>query len=161
MQDADSGNMGIGSEETSNMKRLFITAALAGTMIAAGIPVVAQTATDSQNTTTQAQNEGHHHHRNRLAYMSKQLNLTQEQQSQLKPIFQKQHQAAKAMKEDTSLTQDQKKAKFKSLRQETMAQVNPILTPEQQQQWAQLREQAKARHQKNNEGQSTTTNPQG
>jgi len=145
------------------MKRLLITAALAGTMIAAGIPVVAQTATDSQNATTQqAQNEGrHHHHRNRLAYMSKKLNLTQDQQNQLKPIFQKQHQAAKAIKEDTSLTQEQKKEKFKTLRQETMAQVNPVLTPEQQQQWQQMREQAKARHQKNNEGQPSTANPQG
>lgn len=145
------------------MKRIFITAALAGTMIAAGIPVVAQTATDTQNTTTQqAQTEGHHHHhRNRLAYMSKQLNLTQEQQSQIKPIFQKQHQAAKAIKQDTSLTQEQKKEKMKALRQETMAQVNPILTPEQQQQWQQLREQAKARHQKNGEGQPTTATPQG
>lgn len=144
------------------MKRLLITAALAGTMIAAGLPVAAQTATDTQNTTQQAQNEGrHHHHRNRLAYMSKKLNLTQDQQNQLKPIFQKQHQAAKAIWQDTSLTKDQKKEKMKALRQETMAQVSPILTPEQQQQWQQMREQAKARHQKNNEGQSTTATPQG
>jgi len=145
------------------MKRIFLTAALAGTMIAAGIPVVAQTATDSQSTTAQqAQDEGrHHHHRNRLAYMSKKLNLTQDQQNQLKPIFQKQHQQAKSIWQDTSLTKDQKKEKMKALRQETMAQVNPILTPEQQQQWQQMREQAKARHQKNNEGQPATTNPQG
>jgi len=93
--------------------------------------------------------------------MSKKLNLTQDQQNQLKPIFQKQHQQAKSIWQDSSLTQDQKKQKMKALREETMAQVNPILTPEQQQQWQQMREQARQRHQKNNEGQPTTAAPQG
>jgi len=145
------------------MKRFFITAALAGTIIAAGLPAVAQTATDTQSTpstTQQAPQKKHwHHHHNRMAFMAKKLNLSQDQQNQLKPIFEKQHEQAKAIKNDSSLTQDQKKAKFQSLRQDTMAQMNNILTPEQQQQFQQMR----AKHHRGNNGdnQPQSAAPQG
>jgi Spy/CpxP family protein refolding chaperone len=137
------------------MRRILLTAALAGSIIAAGLPAVAQTATDSQSTpsTTTQQTQKrhwHHHHHNRMAYMAKKLNLSQDQQNQLKPIFEKQREQAKAIKNDTSLTADQKKEKFQSLRQDSMAQVNTILTPEQQQQWQQM----KAKHQHGDNGES-------
>ena len=91
--------------------------------------------------------------------MAKKLNLSQDQQNQLKPIFEKQREQAKAIKNDTSLTPDQKKEKFQSLRQDTMAQVKNILTPEQQQQWEQMR--AKHRHGNNGEAQPPAAAPQG
>jgi periplasmic protein CpxP/Spy len=150
----------IGSEETSNMKRILLSAALAGTIIAAGIPSFAQ-ATESQSTpsTTQSQAPGKHwrHHHNRMAHMAKKLNLTQDQQTQLKPIFQSQHQQVKTIKNDTSLTKEQKKEKFQALRQDTMAKVNNILTPQQQQEWQQMR----AQHRHKGGEQPQTTNPQG
>ena len=144
------------------MKRILLSAALAGTMIAAGLPAIAQTATDSQSTTpsTTQQQQGkhwHHHGKRRFERMAKKLNLSQDQQTQLKPIFQNQHQQARAIKNDTSLTPDQKKEKFQALRQDTMAKVNNILTPEQQQQWQQMRE--KHNHKGGEQSQSAT--PQG
>ena len=145
------------------MKRLILSAALAGTMIAAGLSTFAQT-TDSQSTTpstTQQEQQGQgrhwrHHHHNRMAFMAKKLNLSQDQQNQLKPIFQNQHEQAKAIKNDTSLSQDQKKEKFQALRQDTSTKINAILTPEQQQQWAQMR----ARHNHKSGEQPQATNPQ-
>jgi len=142
------------------MKRLLLSAALAGTMIAAGIPTFAQTATESQSTpSTTQQTQGKHwrHHGNRMAHMAKKLNLSQDQQNQLKPIFQAQHEQAKAIRNDSSLTQDQKKEKFQALRQDTMAKMNSILTPEQQQQWQQMR----AKHEHKGGEQPQSTNPQG
>ena len=147
------------------MKRLFLSAALAGTMLAAGLTMTAQTATSSQSDTTATQQQSqqtgrkHWHHRgkHRMAMMAKKLNLSQDQQNQLKPIFQKQHEQAKAIKNDNSLTQDQKKEKFQALHQDTMAQVNNILTPEQQQQWEQMRQ----KHQQGNKGESQAPAPQG
>ena len=139
------------------MKRILLSAALAGTMIAAGLPTFAQTTTESQSTTQQAQGKHWRHHRNRMARMAKKLNLSQDQQNQLKPIFENQHQQARAIKSDSSLTQDQKKEKFQSLRQDTMAKVNNILTPEQQQQWQQMR----AKHQHKGGEQPQSNNPQG
>jgi len=147
------------------MKRLLLTAALAGTIFTAAFPAVAQTATDTQNTapsTTQQQTptkHWHHHHRHQLARMTKKLNLSQDQQNQLKPIFQAQHQQAKAIHDDASLTQDQKKEKFQALRQDTMAKVNGILTPEQQQQWQAMR--AKRQHGTNGDNQPPAAAPQG
>jgi Spy/CpxP family protein refolding chaperone len=91
--------------------------------------------------------------------MAKKLNLSQDQQTQLKPIFEKQHEQAKAIKNDSSLTADQKKEKFQSLRQNTMAQVNNILTPEQQQQWQQMK--AKHQHENHGESQPPAAAPQG
>lgn len=92
-----------------------------------------------------------------MARLAKKLNLSQDQQTQLKPIFQNQRQQAKAIRKDSSLTKDQKKEKFQSLRQDTMAKVNNILTPQQQQQWQQMRE----KHQHKGGAQPQSTNPQG
>jgi len=147
------------------MKRLFLSAALAGTIMAAGFTATAQTATSSQgdNTATQqpSQQTGkrhwHHHGKRRMAMMAKKLNLTQDQQDKLKPVFEKQREQAKAIKSDASLNEDQKKEKFQALRQDTMTQVNSILTPQQQQQWQQLRQQ----HQHGNKGEGQGAAPQG
>jgi Spy/CpxP family protein refolding chaperone len=154
----------IGSEENISMKRVFLSVALAGSIIAAGIPALAQqAATDSQSNTTaqQPETERHHHggkHGDRMARMAEKLNLSQDQQDKLKPIFEKQRDQAQAIKNDNSLSQDQKKEKFQSLRQDTMAQVNGILTPEQQQQWQQMRD--KHHHGKKGESSAQST-PQG
>jgi len=146
------------------MKRVFLSVALAGSLIAAGLPAIAQSATDSQSnapSTQQPTKQWHHRgkHGDHLARMAKKLNLSQDQQDKLKPIFEKQHEQAKAIKNDTSLTEDQKKEKFQALRQDTMAQMNGILTPEQQQQLQQMR--AKHHHGNNGDSQPQGTTPQG
>ena len=67
------------------------------------------------------------------------LNLTAEQKSQLQPVFQATRQQMQALRADTSLTQEQKREKMKEIRQNQMAQMKSILTPEQQQQLQQRR----------------------
>lgn len=135
------------------MKRVLISAVLSTAMImTTGIVATAQT-TDTQSGTNAANtpkaqgNYGHHGARGghmRHMMISK-LNLTQQQQDQLKPIFQKQREQAQAIRQDSTLTADQKKQKFDALRQDTHAQINSVLTPEQQQQWAQMKAEGKQR----------------
>jgi len=67
------------------------------------------------------------------------LNLTAEQKSQLKPIFESTRQEMKALRGDTSLTPEQKREKMQQIRQNQMTQLKSILTPEQQQQLQQGR----------------------
>ena len=67
------------------------------------------------------------------------LNLTPDQQSKLQPLFQQQREQMQALHNDTSLTPDQRKAKAQQLHQDFQAQLNGILTPEQQQQLQQMR----------------------
>jgi Spy/CpxP family protein refolding chaperone len=68
------------------------------------------------------------------------LNLTPEQKTKLQPIFQSSRQQMQAVRNDASLTPEQKQAKIREIRQNTQSQVNGILTPEQQQQWQQMRQ---------------------
>lgn len=134
------------------MKRVLISAVLSTAMMMTGSLAIAQTATDAQSGTNATQNGpgmgyGHRGPRagNMRQMMISKLNLTQQQQDQLKPIFQKQREQAQAIRQDSTLTADQKKQKFDALRQDTHAQINSVLTPEQQQQWAQMQAQGKQR----------------
>lgn len=82
------------------------------------------------------------------------LNLTQQQKDQLKPIFQSSRQQMQALRSDTSLTPDQRREKMKEIRQNQQAQLNSILTPEQQQQLQQM-------HQHRRRGTQNAAPPQG
>ena len=72
--------------------------------------------------------------------------LTTEQQAKVKPILEDQSKQMKTMREDTTLTQEQKREKMKQLHESTHSQINEILTPEQQKKFAELKEQQKAHH---------------
>jgi Spy/CpxP family protein refolding chaperone len=130
------------------MKKAVLSAALSAAMFAAAVPVIAQT-TPQEATSGATQNAPekpygrHHRHPSPIGYMSRKLNLSQQQQDQLKPIFQKQREQMQAIRKDTTLTADQKKQKIEALHQEFQPQVNGVLTPEQQQQWQQVKAQGK------------------
>lgn len=73
------------------------------------------------------------------------LNLTPDQKSKLDPIFQSSRQQVQAVRNDSSLTPEQKQAKISEIRQNTQSQINGILTPEQQQQWQRMQQMHKGR----------------
>jgi Spy/CpxP family protein refolding chaperone len=75
----------------------------------------------------------------RLEMLSKQLNLTEDQKAKLTPVFQAQMQQMQALRQDASLSAEQKKAKMQQIREDTHKQVLGVLTPEQQQQLREMR----------------------
>ena len=75
----------------------------------------------------------------RMGFMARELNLTDAQKAQLKPMFQQQHEKMQALKSDTSLTPEQKQAKAKEIRAEGRKQFLTVLTPEQQQKLRDMR----------------------
>ena len=82
--------------------------------------------------------EGH------LARLTHQLNLTQDQQDKIKPILEDQHKQMMALRQDSSLSRDQKRAKFMELRKNTTQQIQANLRADQVtkfQQMEQRREQ--------------------
>lgn len=81
----------------------------------------------------------------RMRFMARELNLTDSQKAQLKPIFQQQRAQMQALKADTSLTQEQKREKFQQLRADGRKQFLAILTPEQQQKLRELRSRREQR----------------
>ena len=97
----------------------------------------------------------------RLKWLSQQLNLTEDQKKQLKPILAGEFKQMRAVGADASLTQDQKREKMKQIHEASRPQVQAILTPEQQQKFAQMKEEAKERRgEEKDKGQSDHQPPQ-
>ena len=100
----------------------------------------------TQQSNPQAKTESGMHQGQRagqLDWLSKQLNLTDDQKAKLKPILEDQSKQMKTTREDTTLTQDQKRDKMKQIHESTHSRINDILTPDQQNKFAQLKEQQK------------------
>ena len=76
----------------------------------------------------------------KLQSLSSELNLTDEQKAQIKPIVQDEVQQIKAAHDDASLSPDQKKAKVAEIRQSHRSQLSSVLTPEQQKKLESIKE---------------------
>lgn len=63
--------------------------------------------------------------------MKKELGLSAEQETSMKAIKDKYHPQIKAIKENTSLTKEQKQAKIKPLKESKQAEIKSVLTPDQ------------------------------
>jgi Spy/CpxP family protein refolding chaperone len=80
-----------------------------------------------------------------LARMTQQLHLTDEQQAKIKPILEEQHKQMMALRQDTSMSREDRRAKFQEIRKQTFEKMNPILTAEQQKQFQQMRRERRGR----------------
>jgi len=85
-----------------------------------------------------------------LQMLSEKLNLTEDQKAKLKPILQDQAQQLRALRDDPSLSPEQKSAKKKIVRELTHDQINSVLTPEQQDKFKQMKQDAMEKHQEMN-----------
>jgi Spy/CpxP family protein refolding chaperone len=79
--------------------------------------------------------------RERFQKMVKDLNLTADQQSKGEAILQQGAQSLRALHDDTTLSDDDKRAKMKQIRQGIEQQIRALLTPEQQAKAKELRQQ--------------------
>ena len=69
-----------------------------------------------------------------LQHMTKQLQLTSDQQAKIGPILQQRAQQMQALRADNSLQPADRKAKAMSLMQDTTQQIDAVLTPAQRDQ---------------------------
>ncbi len=136
------------------MKHMKVAAlALGAVLMAAPLTGFAQdnSAAPPAKDQTTTQGMGRHGHMRqadpakRLEWMSKKLNLTDEQKTKLQPIFQDEFQQMKAVREDTSLSREQKRDKMKQIHETFHPQVMAVLTPDQQQKLEQMRANRAAR----------------
>ena len=70
-----------------------------------------------------------------LDQISRQLKLTDDQKAKVKPIIEARDKKLAEMTSDTTLSREERRARFQSIRDETTAQMKPILTPEQFEKW--------------------------
>jgi Spy/CpxP family protein refolding chaperone len=68
-----------------------------------------------------------------IQHLTQALDLTSDQQAQIKPILEAAHTQMQSIRQDSSLTQEQKLAKVRETMEGAHSQINGLLTPEQQQ----------------------------
>ncbi len=107
------------------MKKLFLLATAACLFTILSNAQVSREANPSQK----VQSDSMHAHKKA---MMDELDLTADQKSQMKAIQESTKQQREAIKNDASLTQDEKRAKMKDLQKSHSQKVNSILTVDQQ-----------------------------
>jgi len=112
------------------MKSRFIT--LGAACVALFATVSIGQAQDPATKNNDRPNRWHHKRGNRLEHLTKALDLTPEQQAKIRPIFDQAKPQMKAARQES-------KEKMVAIRENTMAQVRPILTPAQQQKFDALK----------------------
>ena len=81
-----------------------------------------------------------------LQNLTEKLNLTDDQKAKLKPIVEDQMRQMKAVRQDSSLSEDQRRAKMKSIHESLHDQINAVLTPEQQGKFKQMQHEEMEKH---------------
>ncbi|HJW99990.1 MAG TPA: hypothetical protein VJ453_07505 [Terriglobales bacterium] len=137
---------------------LILSGAIAMPMVAlAQTPNSATASGDSANASTAQQNE-RGERRERGEKLAKELNLTPEQQAELRSIRENAKQQTQAIKNDASLTADQKKAKFQDLRKSTHEQMMAKLTPDQQAKFKEMRKEHRGHRRHGHKGEAGEKN---
>ena len=73
--------------------------------------------------------------RERMQETARELNLTDDQKEKLQALIRGQMEKVRDLRQDTSLSQADKKEKFQAIREETIAEAKKVLTPEQFEKW--------------------------
>jgi len=76
----------------------------------------------------------------RLQHMTKQLNLSEDQQQKIKPILEQESQQMQALRADSAMSQQDRHSKMMEIRQNSMSQIMPILNPDQQKKWEEMQQ---------------------
>lgn len=120
------------------MYRMFRTVALSSALclgLATASTLVAQDATPSQDQQDQSGQSMHRHGPmspdQELNHMTKTLNLSSDQQSQIKPILQDRHDQMMQIHQDTSMSRQDKMAKMQSLDSDSNSKVEAVLNDQQ------------------------------
>lgn len=81
----------------------------------------------------------------KLDKLKTELTLTDDQARKIQAIMEEQQKAGKAIRDDASLSKEQKMEKMKAHRAETDTKINTELTPEQQAKWAEMKKNRPAK----------------
>jgi len=92
-------------------------------------------------------------------WLTRKLNLSQEQTAQIAPILTEQRQQMQALRADTSLGAQDRQAKAKAIRQDAKERIEALLNDSQKQQFEQILAAGRARRQQHNQQQLPQNQP--
>src|SRR2546430_4452195 len=131
----------------------FFTFILSGAMVLpmAALAQAGSTASGDNAATAQTQPKERGERGEKFA---QKLNLTPDQQAEIKSIRENMKQQAQAIKNDSSLTADQKKAKFKDLHKSTNELMMAKLNPDQQAKFKEMQKERRGHHRHGRKGEA-------
>jgi Spy/CpxP family protein refolding chaperone len=117
-------------------KTLMIAALVAGSVFAADVAVRAQDATNKPAAGAPPGARG----RMNFDSIATQLALTDDQKPKVKPVIEEMQQKMADLRKDTSVAQEDRRAKMKEIRDAATAKLKDILTPEQLDKWTKMQQ---------------------
>jgi Spy/CpxP family protein refolding chaperone len=115
----------------------------------ASTPAAAQQGGGPQN---MHQNRGPMSTEDQLAHMTKSLNLTSDQQTQIKPLLDARRALMVQMRQDQSMSRDDKMAKMKTIDDDTHTKIAAVLNDQQKAKFAQMQDR-REQHMNGGQGQ--------
>ena len=94
-----------------------------------------------------------------LDHMSTELNLTDDQKSKIKPILEQQSKQMQDLRQSSSTSDQDRRAKMKQIHENTMSQIRPILNADQQKKLEEMMSRRGERGEAHQHG-GDTSNPQ-
>ena len=142
------------------MKNQFSRIALSG-ILATGLSLCSAAAFAQQNTQAPGPDAsaqqpmngpgrmGHEHMDpdKALAHMTKHYNLSSDQQTQIKPILISQQQQMQALRQDSSMSREDRMAKMKGIHEDSSSKIQAILNDSQKQKFAEDQQKRQERRQ--------------
>jgi Spy/CpxP family protein refolding chaperone len=122
-----------------SLNKLSLIAAVAMGALAAGTTVTIALDTNAAPGSAHSQKAGHL--RDQFQKIAEDLQLTDQQKEEARPIFKDFFEKAKGIRQDTSLDQPQRREQLKGLRQDVGTKLKGILTPEQLEKWQSMRQE--------------------
>lgn len=135
-------------------------------MFGLGVAMAAPQAQDQSTApqSNQAQNsQMHERHRpdpqRELQRLSKRLNLTDEQKNQILPILTDRQQQMESIHNDSSLSQADRRAKMRSVREDSDSKIRAVLNDDQKQKYDQMQQQMRERMEQHKQERQNSTQP--
>ena len=125
----------------------LIAAVVLGGMLACGTPAKAQDAKGGKRGAMTQQ---------RLDKMAEDLTLSEEQKTKVKALFEDEFKKRQALRDDTSLSQEQRREKAQAMGEDTNKKMKEILKPEQFEKWQKMRDEMRQQMKKRGEKKSDT-----
>jgi Spy/CpxP family protein refolding chaperone len=145
------------------MRKLLCTVALSGLLGFGVTAALAQDASSQQQPATAPPMHGPRHQMGspdaQLARLTKKLNLTSDQQTQIKPLLENQQQQIMQVHQDQSLSRQDRMSKVQSIHEDTKGKIEAVLNDDQKQKYETMEQKMQERHQRG-QGAQTPQQPQ-
>jgi periplasmic protein CpxP/Spy len=147
------------------LKHCLLSLMLAGLLYAAAPTVIAQNSqTNDQSAQEGAPPEhgrgGHFDPQRMTNHLTKQLNLTSDQQGKVLDILKSQQSQMESLHSDTSLSQQDRRQKMMDIRKASDEQIRGLLNPDQQKKWDAMQSEHRGWQGKGQQSAPPSPNPQ-